>query len=231
MFLKNRYESEELRVLNALNSRMDLAEKEKQYYFNLKKGFEGEVVFDGHLKRIVIQSLILSDLLFEQNHSHFQIDSLMISQSLTYLFEVKNFEGGYYFDGETFKKINGTEVKNPLLQLERNASLLRQLFNSIGYKIPIEPYLVFVNPDFTLYQAPLNKRIILPTNINRFILQMNHQRSILNNQHSRLSERLLSSHLTKSPFTKIPPTSMQSCEKESFAILAGRLWRIIAGEK
>ena len=37
MFLKNRYESEELRVLKALNSRMDLVEKEKQYYSNLQK--------------------------------------------------------------------------------------------------------------------------------------------------------------------------------------------------
>jgi hypothetical protein len=231
MFLKNRYESEELRVLNALNSRMDLAEKEKQYYFNLKKGFEGEVVFDGHLKRIVIQSLILSDLLFEQNHSHFQIDSLMISQSLIYLFEVKNFEGEYYFDGETFKKINGTEVKNPLLQLERNASLLRQLFKSIGYKIPIEPYLVFVNPDFTLYQAPLNKRIILPTNINRFILQMNHQRSILNNQHSRLSERLLSSHLTKSPFTKIPPYEYAELRKGVFCHSCGTVMEEYRGRE
>jgi hypothetical protein len=108
MFKKNRYESEELKVLNALNVRMELAEKEKQYYFNLQRGFEGEVIFDGYLKRIGIQSYILNDLLFEQNHSHFQIDSLMISQILTYLFEVKNFEGEYYFDGDQMKKINGT---------------------------------------------------------------------------------------------------------------------------
>lgn len=221
MFLKNRCESEELRVLKALNSRMDLAEKEKQYYFNLKKGFEGEVMFDGHLKRIVIQSLILNDLLFEQNHSHFQIDSLMITQSLTYLFEVKNFEGEYYFDGDTFRKINGTEVKNPLLQLDRNVSLLRQFFNSIGNKIPIEPYLIFVNPDFTLYHAPINKRIILPTNINRFILQMNHQKSILNNQHSRLSEKLLSSHVTKSPFTKVPSYEYAQLRKGVFCHSCG----------
>ncbi|WP_226085375.1 nuclease-related domain-containing protein [Mesobacillus sp. S13] len=100
MYLKNRSESEELRVMKVLNSRMDLAEKEKQYYLNLQKGFEGEVIFDGYLKRIVIQSLILNDLLLEQNHSHYQIDSLMISQRLSFLFEVKNFEGEYYFEGD-----------------------------------------------------------------------------------------------------------------------------------
>ena len=221
MFIKNRYESEELRVLKALNPRMDLAEKEKQYYLNLKKGFEGEVIFDGHLKRIVIQSLILNDLLLEHNHSHFQIDSLMISQYLTYLFEVKNFEGEYYFDGDTFKRINGTEVKNPLLQLDRNASLLRQFFNSIGFKIPIEPYLVFVNPDFTLYQAPLNRQIILPTNLNRFIHHLNNQKSCLSQQHSRLSDSILSSHLTKSPFTKVPKYEYSQLRKGVFCHSCG----------
>lgn len=229
MFIKNRSESEELRVLKALNPRMELAEKEKQYYFNLKKGFEGEVIFDGYLKRIVIQSFILNDLLFEQNHSHFQIDSLMISQSLTYLFEVKNFEGEYYFDGDTFRKINGTEVKNPLLQLERNVSLLRQFFNSIGFKIPIEPYLVFVNPDFTLYQAPLNRRIILPTNLNRFIHHINNQKSDLNYQHSRLSETLLSSHLTKSPFSKIPLYEYAQLRKGVFCPSCGAVMEEYSG--
>lgn len=229
MFLKNRYESEELRVLKALNSRMDLAEKEKQYFLNLQKGFEGEVMFDGYLKRIVIQSLILNDLLLEQNHSHFQIDSLMISQSHTYLFEVKNFEGEYYFDGDTFRKINGTEVKNPLLQLERNISLLRQFFNYYGFKISIEPYLVFVNPDFTLYNAPLNRGIILPTNLNRFIHQLNNNKSTLNNQHSRLSDKLLSSHLTKSPFTKVPKYEYSELRKGVFCHSCGTVLEEYSG--
>lgn len=229
MFKKNRSESEELRVLKALNKRMDLAEKEKQYYLNLQKGFEGEVMFDGYLQRIVIQSYILNDLLFEQNHSHFQIDSLMISQNLTYLFEVKNFEGEYYFDGDKFKTINGNEVKNPLLQLERNESLLRQFFNHIGFKTPIEAYLVFVNPDFTLYQAPFNRRIILPTNLNRFIHQLNNQKSTLNNQHSRLSEKLLSSHLTKSPFTKIPSYDYSQLRKGVFCHSCGTVMEEYSG--
>jgi hypothetical protein len=229
MFKKNRYESEELRVLKALNKRMELTEKDKQYYSNLQKGFEGEVMFDGYLQRIVIQSYILSDLLFEHNHSHFQIDSLMISQSLTYLFEVKNFEGEYYFDGDKFKTINGNEVKNPLHQLERNESLLRQFYKSIGFNIPIEAYLIFVNPDFTLYQAPLNRRIIFPTNLNRFILQLNNHKSTLTNQHSRLADKLLSSHLTKSPFTKVPKYEYSQLRKGVFCHSCGTVMEEYSG--
>jgi hypothetical protein len=204
MFKKERFESEELRVMQALDFRMGLADKDKQYYFNLQKGFEGEVMFDEYLYRIGIETYVLNDLLFELNHSHFQIDSLMISQDHIHLFEVKNYEGEFYYEGDKFKKINGTKVKNPMLQLDRNQSLLRQFFNSIGVKTPIAAFLVFINPEFTLYQAPLDRRTILPTNLNRFIKQINNQKSILNNHHDRLSKKLLSSHLTKSPFTNIP---------------------------
>ncbi|CAM3930985.1 nuclease-related domain-containing protein [Mesobacillus thioparans] len=221
MFIKERSESEELKVLKALNTRMDLPEKEKQYYLNLQKGFEGEVMFDAYLRQIAIQSLILNDLLLEQNHSHYQIDSLMIAQRLSYLFEVKNFEGEYYFEGDKFKTINGNEVKNPLLQLDRNVSLLRQFFNSIGIKIPIEPYLVFINPEFTLYQAPLNSRIILPTTLNRFIQKMNKQMSALNHQHEGLSEKLVASHITKSPFSKVPHYEYSQLRKGVFCHSCG----------
>ncbi|HWO77601.1 MAG TPA: hypothetical protein VNM69_17175 [Bacillus sp. (in: firmicutes)] len=38
-------ESAELQILRILNYRMDLSDKEKQHFFNLKKGYEGEVMF------------------------------------------------------------------------------------------------------------------------------------------------------------------------------------------
>jgi hypothetical protein len=221
MFKKERFESEELRALKALNFRMKLEDKDKQYYLNLQKGFEGEVMFDEYLHRIAIETYMLNDLLFELNHSHFQIGALMISENLNYLFEVKNYEGEYYFEGDKFKNKNGSEVKNPLLQLDRNEALLRQLFNSIGVKTPIAAFLVFINPEFTLYQAPLDRRTILPTNLNRFIKQISNQKSILNNHHDRLSKKLLSSHLTKSPFSKIPKYDYAQLRKGVFCHSCG----------
>lgn len=221
MFKKNRSEPEDLRVMKALNYRMELPDKDKQYYLNLQKGFEGEVLFDEYLQRIEIESFILNDLLFELNHSHFQIDSLLISQDHLHLFEVKNYEGEFYFEGEKFKKINGVEVKNPMLQLDRNESLFRQLMHSFHLKIPIRAYLIFINPEFTLYQAPLDRRIILPTNLNRLIQQIDTQKSTLNNQHARLSEKLLSAHLTKSPFSKVPEYDYNELRKGVFCESCG----------
>jgi hypothetical protein len=216
MFKKERSEPEELKVMKALDCRMDLTEKDKQYYLNLKKGYEGEVMFDEYLKTIGVKSYVLNDLLFELNHSHFQIDSLLISQNHLHLFEVKNYEGEFYFEGAKFKKFNGNEVKNPLLQVDRNESLFRQLMNSFGVKIPIKAYLIFINPEFTLYQAPLDRRIILPTNLNRTIQQINNEKSTLNDQHAGLSEKLLSSHIAKSPYSKIPLYEYSQLQKGVF---------------
>jgi hypothetical protein len=224
MFKKERSESEELRVMKALDFRMELEEKDRQYYLNLKKGYEGEIMFDGYLNRIGIESYVLNDLLFELNHSHFQIDSLMISENHNYLFEIKNYEGEYYFDGEKFKKKSGTEVKNPMLQLDRNESLYRQFLNSIGIKIPIKAYLVFINKDFSLYQAPLDQRIVLPTNLNRLVQQINNQKSALNNHHARLSEKLLSFHITKSPFSKLPKYDYSQLQKGVFCQSCGTVY-------
>ncbi len=46
MAYKPRIESNELKILRVLNIRMILSEKDKQQYFTLKKGYEGEVMFD-----------------------------------------------------------------------------------------------------------------------------------------------------------------------------------------
>jgi hypothetical protein len=231
MFIKERFESEELRIMKALDFRMVLANNDKQYYLNLQKGYEGEVLFDEYLHRIEIESYVINDLLFDLNHSHFQIDSLLISQAYLNLFEVKNFEGEFYFEGDKFKKINGTEVKNPMLQLDRNESLFRQLLNSFGIKIPIRAYLVFINPEFTLYQAPLDRRIILPTNLNRLIQQFNNQQSSLNKQHDRLSEKLLASHIAKSPFSKVPRYDYNDLRKGVFCQTCGTVMEEYHGHK
>ena len=106
---------------------MKLAEKDKHSISNLVKGFEGEVMFDLLTEKLQCQSYILNDLLLETNNGKFQIDTLMITQEPLYLFEVKNYEGDFYFEADRFYTLPKKEYKNPLHQLQRSESLLRQL--------------------------------------------------------------------------------------------------------
>ncbi|MGF6954042.1 hypothetical protein QF028_006547 [Neobacillus sp. B4I6] len=100
MSFKDRNESDEIKILRFLNSRMKLAEKDKIRFHNLVKGFEGD----------------------------------------------------------RFYALPKKEYKNPLHQLQRSESLLRQLLESLGYRIPIEAYVVFINPHLLVIKSHLMNR-------------------------------------------------------------------------
>jgi len=204
MILKERIKPEELQLLQALEPRMELEEKDAQNLRTLEKGYEGEVQFDHWFTNYQVESIIINDLLLEVNGTLFQIDSFVITQDRLHLFEVKNLEGDYYLDRDKFKTAAGKEIKNPLHQLSRAESLLKQLLKELGFYIPLEPHLVFINPEFALLQAPLKSPIILPNQMNRFMKNMNRVSSKLNNKHTKLAEALLSLHIKKSPYSRVP---------------------------
>jgi hypothetical protein len=183
---------------------MNLTEEEKQYYLNQEKGYEGEKRFDELTKNLGNDLYILNDLLLKTNNTHFQIDTLIISQSSILPIEIKYFNGDHYYQSESFFKIPKKEIQNPLQQLRRSESLLRQFLRNLGYHGHIEPYLVFNNPEFTLYQAPLNEPIIYPTQVNRFIGNLENTPSKLNSWHMKLAEQIISKHITESPYTLLP---------------------------
>ncbi|WP_053477254.1 nuclease-related domain-containing protein [Cytobacillus solani] len=120
----------------------------------------GEKMFDEWIQTNLSKDwLVLHDLLLEYNYTVFQIDLLIISPEVIYLFEVKNYEGDFYFNGERWYPISKAEIKNPIHQLSRNESLFRRLLQDLGYKPSTEAKIIFINPEFDLYQAPLNTPI------------------------------------------------------------------------
>jgi Nuclease-related domain len=213
MLKKARTESNEIKILRSLNTRMILSAQEKQHYINLVKGYEGEVMFDQLIEKLQSEMLVLNDLLLEVNKTYFQIDTLIIGQETIYLFDVKNFEGDYYYESDRFYTIKENEKKDPLLQLKRCESLLRQLLQNLGYKFPTKSNLVFINPEFTLYQAPKNLPIIFPTQVNRFLKKLKQEPSKLNTRHMKLADQLVSLHINKSPYTQLPPYSYGQLKK------------------
>lgn len=204
MILKERTKPEEFEILQALKPRMELEERDLTNLFTLEKGYEGEVQFDHWFTNYRADSLIINDLLLEVNGTLFQIDSFVITQDRLHLFEVKNLEGDYYLDGDKFKTVAGNEIKNPLHQLNRAETLLKQLLKNLGFYIPLETHLVFINPEFALLQAPLKSPIILPNQLNRFMDKMNRTSSKLTSKHTKLAEALMSLHIKKSPYSRTP---------------------------
>lgn len=206
MLLKARTEPEELIILRYLNIRKDLSEKEKSHYNYLKKGYEGEMKFDQMSECLEEERYILQDLLLEVNNSYFQIDTLIISQVNIHLIDIKNFEGNCYLeDDKLFSMTSGREYKNPVIQLKRSTTLFRQLLQKLKLNFLVEGSVIFINSEFTLYQAPMDQPIVLPTQVKQFLKDMNKVPSKLNDSHKKLGQTLLSLHQTKSPYYT-PPT-------------------------
>ncbi|MEH7159276.1 NERD domain-containing protein [Neobacillus drentensis] len=214
---KQRTKSKELRVFRSLNARMELSSEDKKRYLYLEKGYQGEVLFDQLTSKLTNDLYILNDLCIETSSSTLQIDTLIIAQHTVFPYEIKNQEGDYrYESGNFYPKLSKDEIKNPLHQLNRSKSLLRILLKDLGFVLPIEGNVTFVNPNFTLYQAPLNEPIILPTQLNSLMKKLNELPSKLTNRHKLLADQLISLHQTDSPHSRFPPYSFDKLQKGYF---------------
>ena len=200
--IKARVESEELEKLRILNARMCLSVKERNYYLWQEKGFKGELMFDSLLSKLNNNFLCLNDLLFEYKNTLFQIDTTLIAENTVYRYEVKNNEGDYkYIDGRWYT-LAGGEVKDPIVQLERSDPLYRQLLKDIGCNLPLKSFLVYVNPHYHLYHAPLNYSIYFPGQIQRLIDSLEDVPSNLTEKHTDIAKKLASLHINKNPFPR-----------------------------
>ncbi|MDP4085379.1 MAG: nuclease-related domain-containing protein [Bacillota bacterium] len=210
---KTRNEPLELTILRFLNARMKLSEKDMNIYLTHEKGFYGEKKFDELLLEYLSEEwLIISDLLLEYNNTYFQIDTVLLSHEITFLIDVKNYKGDYYIKSDKwYSELSEKEIKNPLEQLKRSESLFRRYIQDLGFTLSIESYLVFINPEFTLYQAPRNPTIIFPSQLQRFMNKLKKMKPKVKNL--TLAQKLVSDHIKENPFVRLPLYSYDQLKK------------------
>src|SRR5690625_2581491 len=192
MFLNERQPSDELRTLRSLNSRSVLSKEDYHYYLNLEKGLEGELKLDKLLGEALAEVMILRDLTFEINNTIFQIDTLLIFQKCIYLLDVKNNPADFYVEREIWPSPTANYMNNSLHQLSRCTSLFKHLLQRLRFTSNISASLVYVHPEFTLYQAPRRQDIVFPTQLNRFIGRLKQEPCNYRQDHHRLAKQLLS---------------------------------------
>jgi hypothetical protein len=213
LIIKKRSIPPELLLLKSIRARMNVLEKTENQINTLEKGYNGEKMFDQRLEKLSLDCLIINDLLLETANTHYQIDSFLITQPKIHIFEVKNFEGDYQIEGNLMRLISGMEIKNPLIQLSRSESLFRQLLQQHGFNLKVEAHLVFINPEFYLYGASSDLPIIFPSQLERFMNQLNSQSSKLGGKHHSLAKKLMGLHVKDSPFTLLPDYSFDGLAK------------------
>lgn len=214
MIIKERCEPIELEIMKYIKVRSTLSATEMKNYSVLLKGYEGEKEFDKWTENLSCDCFILNDLLLEYDHNVFQIDTLLITHETFYLINVKNYDGDYYYESAKWFTLSRSEIKDPLLQLKRSDYLLQQLIRSLGFpNYSTEALLVFINPHFHLYQAPMNLPIIYPAQLERFKNKLNKQTAKLNDRHSKMAKLLISLHKTTSFYSQIPDYDYEQLNK------------------
>lgn len=205
----------ELQVLSHLSSRMHLPASSRTNLRNLKKGYQGERTFYQLLeKNLTSKCIPLFDLYLEYNQTEFQIDNLLIFQNTIFMNEIKNYENDFLIkDTDWYAIPTRKEIRNPLLQLKRSEFLLRQLLLQIGFPLQIEANIVFVNPEFMLYQAPYNEPLIFPTQLNRYIHKLNSIPSKPTTQTRKLAGKLVSYHKSEYSRMRLPEYQYDQLKK------------------
>lgn len=207
--------SPELQILSYLNTRMDLQPHDKKNLNNLKKGYEGERKFSLLLEEdLSSQCIRIYDLLLESNRTEFQVDNLLIYQNTIYMNEVKYYKGDFVVkDDNWYLVAPEKEIRNPMLQLQRSVFLLRQILQQIGANFQVEARLIFVHPEFTLYQAPYDNSFVFPTQLNQYIQKLNKTPSKLTDKHHNLAEQFMRRHITTSKHERLPDYHFDQLKK------------------
>ncbi|WP_423189018.1 nuclease-related domain-containing protein [Alkalibacterium sp. f15] len=214
MIIKEREEPYALKVMTSLNNRMTLTQKQKNYYSSLVKGLEGEKQFDSMIAQLSCNYFYLKDLTLKTNRTYFQVDSLLIKDNTVHLYEVKNYEGEYTLeDNKLINFSSNKEILNPAIQLERSSTLLRQLLDDRGIDLKLDSHIVFVNPEFILYQSSRHQSFILPGMLRKHLNEINRENQFLSDNNREYAGILCGEHLLETPYTDLPDYSFETLEK------------------
>ncbi|MGN7385550.1 nuclease-related domain-containing protein [Sporosarcina sp. SAFN-015] len=179
---EKRNEPEELsqleRLLIRLPSNHPQHETISKKYNQVKAGYIGETYVDRVLNEIAFPqgTVILKDITLEINPDFLiQIDTLIISPTIAFLLEIKNFTGTVHFDeisGKTIKIApNGTVDKYDcaIHQVDRAATGLTEWLKQHNIDIPIEPILVMANNKTEIPEFPQSVTLKFAKQLPRYI--------------------------------------------------------------
>ncbi|MFL2133642.1 nuclease-related domain-containing protein [Desemzia sp. FAM 24101] len=191
MIYKKRKKPTVLAMLEVLYKRAQLSAKVHKYYMNQKKGYYGECCFDVLTEKLECDCLILNDLPFQDDGNEFQIDALIITAYAIYLYEIKNYEGTYYYKDGFFRSVfSDFKFESPIEWLNRKETYLQKILYEYGINLPIKSFIVFVHPEFTLYDVSYSERVLLPTYIPQHFRQTNQLDGKLTQEHIYVASKL-----------------------------------------
>ena len=186
-----------LKQLEILNKRGFLSQENLLELKRLRTGYEGETYFISYLKKhITSEPIIINDFRFSVKKSECQIDCLLIYQNKCIILEIKNYRTDFYVDNtQWFIANNKKQIRSPIEQMNNGKRMLAELFNEEGIRMKIDGYVVFINSQFLLYNAPFMSEIVFPNRLKNFVNDLNRQQDYLSDWHNSIYEKIKSRHI------------------------------------
>ena len=193
MAYKEREKPRILCIYEALAKRMKLGPGDQYYLLHMDGGFVGECGLDVHTDTLDSRCLVLNDLQLRHNRVSIQIDTLVICPDKLLVYETKNHKGDHLWGPLTFRKPSGATMENPSLQLNRTMARLGVLLAELKIEMPIEGFVVFINPEFNLLSNRKVEEYLLPGQIPRHF-QNFRVKGEIGPEQQRLADALIRMH-------------------------------------
>jgi Nuclease-related domain. len=144
LFINERTKPHELIYYEALSARTSLMKKESAKFENVKKGYEGEMLYDQIFDSIGHGNvLIYRDLFLSIDGSVTQYDTLIISDIGIISNEIKNFSGSVTFRDGSWYRGNFAIPNDAFSQLNRSVGKLMELRNTSRSDFKVSGKLIF----------------------------------------------------------------------------------------
>ena len=181
-------------VLRALKRRWLLSQELELYLENLERGYKGESRFALEILDVLTCAhVVLRDLRLPMDNNHFQLDAVLLSGNQLIIFEVKNWSGSFvYQDGQFMSRRSAKPYKNPTEQLGRCVVNMQYLLRKWGYDFEVIGRVVFINPSFYLYGAPLDQPFLFAPELADWVKGLNRFDGWVNERHRSLAALLVS---------------------------------------
>ena len=216
MIIKKRTKPLMLQILESLNYRTVLSTSEKKDYYNQLKGYNGELQFDNYLEKLQFDCLVINDLLLTERGKMVQIDALILMGDTIYLYEVKNYSGSYDYKEDGLYAQSDFVITDPLTQIHNSQPLLYNLVRKLGHKMEIRSQVVFIDPNFYLYQLPRDKPFLFAHQLSRYFDYMKKKQTSIKQTNTRLATQLSDLHITNYRPSFLPEYDFSTIKKGTF---------------
>lgn len=185
-----------VKTFESLNRRMSFKAHDQFRFTNSQLGSSGEFNFGKYLLNQSFDYLAIYDSEFEASLCP-QLDFIVVTWDMIYLYDIKNFSGNYYYEDGEFFTSQKKKIRSPFIQLDRAYETLDILLRNAGIQFPITKRLIFINPEFQLYGNSDALPLVTHAQLNRHFQSIKNRSRKLDQRHHAIADYIESRRYEK----------------------------------